>query len=83
MHRVGVINWSGSEDFAPLMLVMSDREKHRGPKSFENGCAFCFQSLGDAMGHADWVPENRANFPELAARLDSEIDALRGMSKAG
>ncbi|MEX2691887.1 DUF982 domain-containing protein [Rhizobium mongolense] len=36
MHRVGVINWSGSEDFAPLMLVMSDREKHRMVRSLRD-----------------------------------------------
>ena len=29
MQRAGVMDWHRSEDFAPLMLVMSDREKHR------------------------------------------------------
>lgn len=29
MRTVGMVDWHRSEDFAPLMLVMSGREKHR------------------------------------------------------
>ncbi|PDS34679.1 hypothetical protein CO665_29435 [Rhizobium anhuiense] len=29
MQRVGVMDWHRSDDFAPLMLVMSGQEKHR------------------------------------------------------
>ncbi len=29
MQTVGIVNWHRSEDFAPLMLVMSGQEKHR------------------------------------------------------
>jgi hypothetical protein len=29
MQGVGVMDWRGSEDFVPLMLVLSGQEKHR------------------------------------------------------
>ncbi|MDQ0562451.1 hypothetical protein QO004_004256 [Rhizobium mesoamericanum] len=29
MQRLGVMDWHRSEDFAPLMLVMSGKEEHR------------------------------------------------------
>ncbi|WP_246827494.1 hypothetical protein [Rhizobium croatiense] len=56
-------------DVASLWKVVSER------------LGFLFQSLGYALGHADWVLENRDDHPELASKFDAEIEALREMSK--
>ncbi|WP_155257584.1 hypothetical protein [Rhizobium leguminosarum] len=56
-------------DVASLWKVVSER------------LGFLFQALGYALGHADWVLENRDDHPELASKFDAEIEALREMSK--
>ncbi|MBB2673448.1 UNVERIFIED_ORG: hypothetical protein GGE44_003013 [Rhizobium esperanzae] len=36
MQTVGIVDWHRSEDFAPLMLVMGGREKHRLVRSLSD-----------------------------------------------
>ncbi|RWX05006.1 DUF982 domain-containing protein [Rhizobium hidalgonense] len=66
MQTVGIVDWHGCEDFAPLMLVMSGQEKHR-----------LIRSLGEVAEAlvAAWPADDGR---EYIAAVKTCLDAIQG-----
>ncbi|MFL5014772.1 MAG: DUF982 domain-containing protein [Rhizobium sp.] len=66
MERVGIVAWRRSEDFAPLMLLINSKEKHR-----------VVRSLGDVAETlvAAWPT---GDGKEYIAAIKTCLDAIQG-----
>jgi hypothetical protein len=66
MQTVGIVDWHRSEDFAPLMLVMSGHENHR-----------LIRSLGEIAEAlvAAWPTDDGM---EYVAAVKTCLDAIQG-----
>ncbi|MBB4477495.1 DUF982 domain-containing protein [Rhizobium etli] len=66
MRTVGIVDWQRRGDFAPLLLVMNGREKHRLVRSL--------REVTDALIGA-WPTDDG---PEYIAAVRSCLDAIQG-----
>ncbi|MBX4972879.1 DUF982 domain-containing protein [Rhizobium lentis] len=66
MPSTGLVDWHRSEDFAPLMLVMSGPEKHRLVRSLGE--------VADALINA-WPTDDGK---EYVAAIKTCLDAIQG-----
>ncbi|MBB4235946.1 DUF982 domain-containing protein [Rhizobium esperanzae] len=66
MQRLGMADWHGSEDFAPLMLVMSGKEKPRLVRSL--------REIADTLITA-WPADDGE---EYIAAVKTCLDAIQG-----
>ena len=66
MQSVGIVNWHRSDDFAPLMLVISGREK---PKTIRS-----VREVADAL-IAAWPTDDGK---EYIAAIKTCLDAIQG-----
>ncbi|WP_049732272.1 DUF982 domain-containing protein [Rhizobium ecuadorense] len=66
MRTSGIVDWHRSEDFAPLMLVMSGREKHRVIRSL--------REVAEALVAA-WPTDDGK---EYIAAVKTCLDAIQG-----
>ncbi|UWU29195.1 DUF982 domain-containing protein [Rhizobium sp. WSM1274] len=66
MERVGIVAWPRSEDFAPLMLVINAKEKHR-----------VVRSLGD-VAEALVAAWPTGDGKEYIAAIRTCLDAIQG-----
>ncbi|GLR57387.1 hypothetical protein GCM10007919_21120 [Rhizobium indigoferae] len=73
MHRVGVINWSGSEDFAPLTLVMSDREKHTIVRSLRDVAEVVIVGRSTRHTHDEKAARAKTLWPEVSIHHGEEL----------
>ncbi|WP_064706156.1 DUF982 domain-containing protein [Rhizobium bangladeshense] len=66
MQAVGMVDWRRSEDFAPLMLVMSGQEQHRLVRSLSD--------VADALINGWPTGDGR----EYIAAVKTCLDAIQG-----
>ncbi|MGR9270945.1 DUF982 domain-containing protein (plasmid) [Rhizobium leguminosarum] len=66
MQAVGIVDWHRSEDFAPLVLVMSGQEKHRLIRSL--------REVAEALVAA-WPTDDGK---EYIAAVRTCLDAIKG-----
>ncbi|WP_341702101.1 hypothetical protein [Ferrovibrio sp.] len=46
-----------------------------------NRLTFLFQALGYALGHSDWVLENRSDYPDLVKEIEEKLASLKAMQE--